>query len=93
LVTENATSGAETVVCTIEVDCANVVPILNAVVETSGFGGNASIRDDDIETAEIRDYLCDCRLDLLVIANVDLVGLDLDAEVTNDCRGELVGVL
>lgn len=79
-------------ISTIEVDSTHAVPILDAGIQTTGFRGDTSIGNHDIETTEVLDDCCDGGFYLGVVLNLDFVGCGLDAEVLGDYCGLFLGV-
>lgn len=85
---EHQASSAETIVRAVEVDSANVVPILDTVVQTPSLGGNAGIGNHHVKAAEIRDDLRHRGLDSIVIPDIHLIGEGFDTEVFTDGLGQ-----
>ena len=93
LVPEHQTGGTKTVVCAVEVNGADVVPVLDAVVQTPSLRGNASIGDHHIEATEVLDDLRHGSLDRAIITDVDLVGVSPNTEVLANLLRQVTSLL
>ena len=63
----------------VEVDVDDVVPVLLGAVEDAGVGGSARVRDEGVDLTEVLNHFGHQLLAALVVADVALVGLGLDA--------------
>lgn len=66
---------------------------LDTTLEHTGVGGTAGIGDKGINLAKLLDHLVDQRLYAVVVADVELVGLDLDAVRLCQLLGVLLSAL
>lgn len=90
LLAEDQTRGTEAVIRAIKVDSTDAVPVLYLVIEPTSFGRDPGVRDHDVEAAEILDDLVHRLLDGFVLAHVNLVPLDLDAELLGNGSAQLL---
>lgn len=73
------TDGSGTVVNTRQIGLDDLVPLLDGRIEDTAVGGTAGVSDEDVDLAKVLDDLGDQLLDFLVVADVGLVRLSLDA--------------
>ena len=90
---EHQTSCSRAVIRAIEIDRADAVPVLDFVVQTTSFCGNACVRNHDIEATKVLHNLLRGLLDGGVVLHRDLVCSDFDVEVFCDGGAEGSGVL
>lgn len=86
LIPKDAACGTDAVVSAVKVDGPDVIPVLDAVVETTGLGGYACVGNHDVEAAEVLDDLANGSFDPGVVAHINLVRLDFDSKVFGDLR-------
>lgn len=76
---EVQTNGTGAVEASGQVRLDDLVPLLNGGIEDTVVGRLAGVGDEDIDLAEVLDNVLDELLDVGVVVDLALVGLDLDA--------------
>lgn len=79
--------------CSSQVGGDDLVPLLNSGIENAIVGSLASIGNENIDLAEVVDDILDKLLALCVVADLALVGLDLDAILLTHLLGILLSTL
>lgn len=90
LFTEDQTRGTEAVIRAVKVDSPDAVPVFHLVIQPASLGRDPSVGNHDVKAAKVLDDLVHRLLDSLILAHVDLVCLDLDAEVVGNGSSELL---
>ena len=82
---EHQTGGPGTVICAVEVDRTNAIPVFHLVIQSTSFCWDTGVRYHDIQSPEVVDNFANSLLHSLIILDRDLVRLGLDPEVL--CNG------
>ena len=90
---EMQADGSGTVVNTGQIGLDDLVPLLDGGIEDTTVGGTASVGDEDVDLAEVLDDLGDQLLDFVVVTDIGLVRLGLDAVLLRELFGILLAAL
>ena len=87
---EVGTDGLRAVEGTVQVGLDNLVPRLHAALEDAAVCGTAGVGDEGVDLAEVLDHVADEGRYALPVADVALVGLDLDPVLLRQLLSVLV---
>ena len=76
-----------------QISLDDLLPVLDGAVENAAAGGAASVGDERVDLAKLLDNVVDEPLDALPVADVALVGLDLDAVLLTQLLGVSLAAL
>lgn len=93
LLSEVKADGSSAIEGSVQVSLDDFVPCLHGAVQDTRISGTTSIGDEDIDFAKVFDDISDQLLDVLVVANIALVWLGLDAVLLLQLLGVLLTTL